>query len=196
VLAASLMTTMAILVSTVLAFTGIAQEQSGHSAAPDAASIVSQMKQALVPAIPSVRVMTLRVNGPTSSVQWKMAQARAKVNGLNRMLTVMLLPSSWGKGIALLDEDNPSPTAAVEYIYLPAIQRVRRFTALQAWEPFFGSDFSYQDFSFPRLSTHAVLKGTEHRNGTACYRLEESLANNPYYSRIENLGCHRDRIAG
>jgi hypothetical protein len=42
------------------------------------------------------------------------------------MLTVMLLPSSWGKGIALLDEDKPSTTAASEYIHLPAVQRVQR----------------------------------------------------------------------
>jgi len=31
------------------------------------------------------------------------------------------------------------------------LKGVRRFTWLQAWEPFFGSDFSYQDFSFLRL---------------------------------------------
>ena len=181
------MATAIILLVVVFASAGGMGQQPGHeSGKPDAAAVVNRMKQALVPAVPSVRVMTLRVNGPAASVQWRMAQARAKVNGSNWMLTVMLLPSSWGKGIALLDEDNPSLTAAVEYMYLPAVQRVRRFNALQAWEPFFGSDFSYQDFSFPRFSGQVKIQGTENRNGTECYRLEESLANNPYFSKIEN----------
>jgi len=52
------------------------------------------MKQALDPATPSVRVMTLRVNGPKATVQWRLAQARGEVNGSKWMLTVMLLPSS------------------------------------------------------------------------------------------------------
>ena len=164
---------------------GMGQESGNHSGQPDAAAIIKRMKQALEPGTPSVRVMTLRVNGPRTTVRWRMAQARGEANGSKWLLTVMLLPSSWGKGIALLDEDKPLSTVASEYIYLPAVQRVRRFTPLQAWEPFFGSDFSYQDFSFPRFGLNAELKGTEMHNDIECYRLEEVLANNPYYSKIE-----------
>jgi outer membrane lipoprotein-sorting protein len=177
--------TVAILLLGLFASAGIGQESNDNSAKPDSSAIVERMKRALDPAIPSVRIMKLRVNGRRTTVQWRMAQARGEANGSKWLLTVMLLPSSWGKGIALLDEDNPSATAASEYIYLPAVQRVRRFTPLQGWEPFFGSDFSYQDFSFPRLGLNAKLKGTEMRNDTHCYRLEETLTNNPYYSRIE-----------
>jgi outer membrane lipoprotein-sorting protein len=176
----------AIVLFGVFASPGMAQAPAGQSSQPDTASIISHMKQALDPAVPSVRVMTLRVNGPRATVQWRMAQARGEAKGSKWMLTVMLLPSSWGKGIALLDEDKPSSTAGSEYIYLPAVQRVRRFTPLQGWEPFFGSDFSYQDFSFPRFGLNPKLKGTEMHNDTECYRLEEALANNPYYSKIES----------
>jgi outer membrane lipoprotein-sorting protein len=174
----------AIVLVGVLASPGISQGPAGQSSQPDPASIISHMKQALDPATPSVRVMTLKVTGPRATVQWRMAQARGEANGSKWMLTVMLLPSSWGKGIALLDEDNPSSSAASEYIYLPAVQRVRRFTPLQGWEPFFGSDFSYQDFSFPRFGLNATLKGKETHNDTESYRLEETLSNNPYYSKI------------
>jgi Outer membrane lipoprotein-sorting protein len=176
----------AIVLLGVFARPGMGQEPTGHSIKPDAASIIKRMNQALAPAVPSVRVMTLRVNGPRATVRWRMAQARGEANGSKWMLTVMLLPSSWGKGIALLDEDKPSSTAAAEYIYLPAVQRVRRFTPLQGWEPFFGSDFSYQDFSFPRFGLHPQLKGTEMHNDIECYRFEEALPNNPYYSKIES----------
>jgi hypothetical protein len=162
-----------------------AQESNDSSTKLDGVAIVKLMTQAIQPAISSVRVMSLRVNGRKTTVQWKMAQARGQANGSKWMLTVVLLPSSWGKGIALLDEDNASATAASEYIYLPAVRRVRRFTPLQGWEPFFGSDFSYQDFSFPRFDLSAKLKGTEMHNDIECYRLEETFANNPYYSKIE-----------
>jgi hypothetical protein len=177
---------MAILALAVFAAAGMGQERTDHSSKPGAAEVVNRMRQALEPTVPSVRVMTLKVYGQKGSVvQWRMAQARAEVNGSKWMLTVMVLPSSWGEGIALLDEDNPSSAGGVEYIYLPAVQRVRRFTWLQAWEPFFGSDFSFQDFSFPRLGGNAKVKGTGMHNGAECYRLEERLANNPYYSKVE-----------
>jgi hypothetical protein len=176
---------LAIILLAVLASSGMGQGPADQSGKPDAASIINRMKQALEPAVPSVRVMTLRVNGPRGAAapEWKLAQARAEVNGSNWMLTVILSPSAWGNGIALLDQDKP-PTA-VEHIYLPAVQRVRRFTPLQAWEPFFGSDFSYQDFSFPRSAWNVKLQGTESHDGRECYKLEEALAHNPYYSRVE-----------
>ncbi len=174
-------TVLAILLLGIFTSAGIGQE----SAKPDAASIVQRMRQALNPAAPSVRVMTLKVNNRSGgSVEWKLAQARAQVSGSSWMLTVVLLPASWGEGIALLDEDKP-PLKAVEHVYLPGIRRVRNFTPLEAWEPFFGSDFSYQDFSFPRPSSHMKLKGTEDHEGTKCYKLEEAFVNNPYFSRAE-----------
>jgi Outer membrane lipoprotein-sorting protein len=173
---------LAILLLGVFISPSIAQEESGK---PDAASIISRMNQALESSMPSVRVMTLKVKSPSGAVvEWKLAQARVETKGSNWMLTVVLLPSSWGEGIALLDEHNPR-TKTVEHIYLPAVKRVRVFTPLQAWEPFFGSDFSYQDFSLPRPSPDVELKGTETHDGIKCYRLEQTLAGNPYYSKAD-----------
>ena len=179
------MITVPIFLCGLFASSAMGQPETHNSNQPTAAEIVKRMKHALEPGVPSVRVMTLRVNGAQgSAVQWKLALARAPVNASNWILTVMVLPSSWGEGIALLDEDTPSSTSAVEYIYLPAVKRVRRFTWLQAWEPFFGSDFSYQDFSFLRLGAHPKLKGIQIHNGTKCYSLEEAFINNPYYSNV------------
>lgn len=152
---------LAILLLGVFTSAGMGQEQTGKSPNPDAASIVQRMRQALGPAAPSVRVMTLTINNRSGgSVEWKLAQARAQVNGTNSMLTVVLLPVSWGEGIALLDEEKPS-SKAFEHVYLPGVRRVRSFTPLEAWEPFFGSDFSYQDFSFARKLAREAHR---HRN--------------------------------
>jgi Outer membrane lipoprotein-sorting protein len=148
------MTTVAILLCGLFASSVMGEPGTPNSNHPNAAEIVKRMKQALEPSVQSVRVITLKVNSAQgSALQWKMALARAQINDSNWILTVMVLASAWGEGIALLDEDKPSSTGAVEYIYLPAVKRVRRFTWLQAWEPFFGSDFSYRDFSFLRLGS-------------------------------------------
>jgi len=170
---------LSILLLGVFTSVSVAQEQASQSAPPDAASVINLMKQALEPERPSVRVFTLKVNNPEGlTATWRLAQARAEVNGSNRMLTVVLSPAPWGEGIALLDEDKPS-AMAVEYVFFPGVRRVRRFTPLATWEPFFGSDFSYQDFSFLRPIARQKLKGTETHDGKECYRLEGALTNNP-----------------
>jgi hypothetical protein len=120
----------------------MAQEQGGHPVPTDAASVIALMKRATEPGRPSVRILTLKVNNPKGlTTTWRLVQARAEANGSNWMLTVVLSPAPWGKGIALLDEDKPSATAD-QYVFFPGVQRVRRFTPLATWEPFFGSDFS------------------------------------------------------
>lgn len=151
---------------------------------PDAVTIVTRMRQALAPPVPSVRMMTLTVRPRQGSQSHlRLAQARATIDGSNRMLTVVLMPHSQAPGIALLDEETSSNTA-VEQIYLPAEHRVQQFTPLHGWQPFFGSDFTYQDFSFFRSSAHPKLAGTELHDGVKAYRLEEIPPKNPTYSKI------------
>jgi Outer membrane lipoprotein-sorting protein len=156
---------------------------TGASAAePDAASIVKRMKLALEPARPSVRVMTLKVKSSGGfAAQWTLGQARAHVSGSDWMLTTVLKPAD-AKGITFLAKEKPGE-AAVEYWYLPAVHLVRELTPLAGYEPFFGTDFTYQDLSFVRLGGHEKLAGTETHNGVKAYKLEEALANNPYFSK-------------
>jgi Outer membrane lipoprotein-sorting protein len=155
----------------------------GASAAePDAASIVKRMKQALEPARPSVRVMTLKVNsGDGLTTQWTLGQARAHESGTDWMLTTVLKPAD-AKGITLLAKEKPGE-ATVTYWYLPALHLVRELTPLAGYEPFFGTDFTYQDLSFVRLGGHEKLAGTETHKGVKAYKLEETLTNNPYFSK-------------
>jgi len=152
-------------------------------AEPDAASIVKRMKQALEPARPSVRVMTLKVNSSEGfAAQWTLGQARAHVNDTDWMLTTVLKPAD-ARGISFLAKDQPG-AVAVEYSYLPALRRVREITPLAGYEPFFGTDFTYEDLSFVRLGGREKLDGTETHNAVKAYKLEEALANNPYFSKV------------
>lgn len=153
------------------------------AAAPDAASIVNRMKQTLEPVRPSVRMMTLKVNSNGGfATQWTLGQARAHVNDADWMLTVVLKPAD-ARGIAFLAKQRPGIKVA-EYSYLPAVRRVREITPVAGYEPFFGTDFTYEDLSFIRFGGHEKLDGIEVHDGVKAYKLEEDLANNPYYSKV------------
>ncbi len=165
---------------------------------PDVTSIVKRMKQALEPARPSVRVMTLKVNSSEGfATQWRLGQARAHVNDADWMLTVVLKPAD-AKGLALLAQQRPG-ARAIEYVYLPALRRVRELTPLAGYEPYFGTDFTYEDLSFVRLGGHEKLDCIETHNGVRAYKLEEALSNNTYFSKVvtwvatdTNLPVERD----
>src|SRR5262245_42765151 len=106
-------TTLAMLAAT----TAIAQT-------PDVQTLVRGMKQALEPARPSLRKLTLTVaqGGATSSVT--LGQARGTVAGGNRILTVVLAPADL-RGTAYLVEEQTAGDANQLWVYVPAIGRVR-----------------------------------------------------------------------
>ncbi len=153
------------------------------AAQPDAASIVKRMKQALEPARPSVRIMTVKVNssGGGFAAQWTVGQARAHMNDTDSMLTVVLKPAG-AKGIAFLAEEKPG-AGVIEYSYLPAVRRVQEVTPVAGYEPFGGTDFTYGDLGFVSLGGQEKLDGIETHNGVKAYKLEQALANNPLFSK-------------
>ena len=170
---------IAVLLVTVAA---VASTTGASAAEPDVASIVKRMKQALEPARPSVRVMTLKVNSSEGfAAQWTLGQARAQVNDTDWMLTAVLKPAD-ARGISFLAKEKPG-AVAVEYSYLPALRRVREIRPVAGWEPFFGTDFTYEDLSFVRLGGREKFDGAETHNGMKAYKLEEPLADNPYFSK-------------
>jgi Outer membrane lipoprotein-sorting protein len=61
---------------------------------------------------------------------------------------------------------------------------VREITPMAGYEPFFGTDFTYEDLSFVRYGGEEKLDGVETHNGKKAYKLEEALASNPYYSKV------------
>jgi Outer membrane lipoprotein-sorting protein len=150
---------------------------------PDMASIVKRMKQALEPSRPSVRVMTLKIYSSEGfATQWTLGQARAHVNGASWMLTVVLKPDD-SKGFAFLAQQR-SGARAIEYVYLPALRRVRELTPLAGYEPYLGTNFTYEDLSFIRLGGQDKFEGITTHNGVKAYKLEETLAHNPYFSKV------------
>src|SRR5262245_16999525 len=79
-------------------------------APPDVADLVSKMKEALEPPKSSLRQLKLSISGEDGgTTQWTLAQARKKIDGRGRMLTVLLTPKE-ERGVASLLIDGDKQT--------------------------------------------------------------------------------------
>jgi len=150
-----------------------------------APSIMRRMKQALEPARPSVRSITLRLQSRSGeTTEWRAAQARKPLADAQGMLTVLLAPETV-RGVALLVRDRPSEPEL--HIYAPAVRRARRLLPVEVNQSFFGTDITYADLGFVDLRPQSRLLGTEKRNGETVFRVEEVPAERWYYARIVSV---------
>jgi hypothetical protein len=155
------------------------------AAGPEPATVVEHMKEGLEGPNGAVRLITLKVisNGNTLA-QWNIGQANGTTNGAHWILTVVLSPPA-AKGMALLDKEQPGGSSAVRYAYLPAAKRAFQLGPLEGYDPFFATDFAYQDLGFIRLGGRGeALLGTEIHDGMKVYKLEDHPINHPYYSKV------------
>src|SRR4029453_991751 len=140
-----------------------------------------RMKEAVEPARPSVRSITLRLQSRSGeATQWLAAQARKEMADAHAMLTVVLAPETM-RGVALLVRDRPSEPEL--HMYVPAVRRARRLLPVEVNQSFFGTDIPYGDLGFVDLRPQSRLLGTEERDGKQVYRIEEVPAERWYYAR-------------
>ncbi len=89
------------------------------------------------------------------------------------------------KGTALLTY-SMLEAPDMQWLFLPAVKRVKRIASKNRSGPFLGSEFSYEDMSTPVLEKYdyRFVEETE-LNGTACYVIESTPKDeNSGYSRI------------
>jgi hypothetical protein len=71
-----------------------------------------------------------------------------------------------------------------QWIYLPALKRVRRIAAQESGQSFMGTDFSYEDMKRRRVEEyHYELLGEEEHDGFSCYVIKQWVknpSNSPY----------------
>jgi len=176
----------------------------------NAQTIVQGMKRALEPERPSTRTLVLAMSSadgsatqPTarqkeirdelgqgtgspdsSTTEWTARQARKKLPDGNRILTVLLEPDDV-KGVAfLIWEQKDAPDE--QWLYLPAVRRVRKLVPVSAYESFLGTDFTFADLGFVNLRGRKFsLLGEETVAGAPAYKVQEIVAGPVfYYSRI------------
>ena len=175
---------MRVLVSTALV--GVVAVASPVIAGPpDARTIVQHMKAALEPDRPSTRTIVLVVRAKDgSTTEWTARQARKRLPDGNRILTVILEPDDV-KGVGLLIREQKGRPDE-QWMYLPAIRRVRKILPVGAYESFLGTDFTLADLGFVDLRDRKIsLLSGETFAGRPAYKVQEVLAGpHYYYSRI------------
>jgi outer membrane lipoprotein-sorting protein len=114
--------------------------------------------------------------------------AKTDTDGLDKSLIRFMSPADV-RGVGLLSLDTKEREN--QWLYLPALQRVRRISSSQKSDSFMGSDFSYEDLESRELEDYEyTLTGVEELDGIECYTIQalpvESLKQTgTAYGRLE-----------
>jgi hypothetical protein len=159
-----------------------------------AEQILREVKSALESSEPSVRTVKITLSSVSGADQhWRALQAwKPLPNGMNRMVMVMTDPLEV-RGSAILIQER-ADAADVQWVWLPAVGRVRKLLPIGRFEGFLGTDFTYADLGFLSLRGR-VFDEVESTKvaGVDAYLVRERITDNPwYYSRIETLVAKKD----
>jgi hypothetical protein len=116
------------------------------------------------------------------TAQWMAGQAREKRGDGSRMLTVILAPED-ARGLAILVQDG-GREGSKQWVYVPAVRRVREISRVEAHQAFMNTDFTYADMGFVNPEERYEVLGTETRDGVQTYKVQAVPREQWYYSRI------------
>lgn len=147
-------------------------------------ALLKQVKGWLEPAQPSTRILTMTMRSSSGdSAQWKAAQARAAIDGVNWVLTVVLEPPDLRGAALLIREQSGKPND--EWLYLPYLRRVRRVLPVDPYESFFNTEFTYADLGFVELGDRKVtLLGDDRLGEVAATKIQEMPKRQDHFKRI------------
>jgi len=151
---------------------------------PTADEIVRQMKIALEPPKPSVRTITLTFDDQGQKTTFGLVQARKRLADGDHALTVLLEPDG-ARGIAYLTAEAAGGQA-VEWLYVPYVQRTRKLVPAENNQSFMDTDFTYGDLGLLPVDTKNTLLGTDQTDGKKTYEIESTPSSSVkqwYYSR-------------
>jgi hypothetical protein len=133
-------------------------------AADSPTALLQRMKTWLEPKQTSTRQLAMTIRSGTESAQWTAAQARGSLDGANYVLTVLLGPADVRGTASLIKEEPGKPT--LEWVYLPALRRVRQILPVNEFDAFLDTEFTYADFGFV-IGDRALKRSTVDVNGVA-----------------------------
>jgi len=173
------------IVSAVILAILLVSRSDASTEAPNAAAIVAKMKAVMEPTRSSVRDIHITVRGADgSSLHWTAEQVRAPVKGGSAVLTVVTSPEGV-KGNALLIRDDGDGQEH-EWVYIPAVRRVRELVYGNKNQSFLGTDLTYEDLGFvhPTHRWYTLVREEKYRDKKA-YVVREDPADKSVYSRID-----------
>ena len=135
---------------------------SGWGTEPDAYGIVRQSRDLMDQARDSVAEMTMTLVNPKGGQRLRklITYARRDEDGRDKSLLVFKSPPDV-KGTSFLVWSDPEGDADQQWLYLPALGRVRQIATASKSESFMGTEFSYDD-----MGTHDI------DDSTGCYVIE------------------------
>jgi outer membrane lipoprotein-sorting protein len=141
--------------------------------AQDAASIMDLARQRIQTQTISTRARMVTAARSGSNTEQILEQYSKDGPRGARTVVVFQSPANVA-GTRFLTMDNETG-GSDNWIYLPALGKVRRIAASESGGSFMGTDFSYDDISFMSRDTdrdnHSVLR-EENLNGRACYVIQ------------------------
>lgn len=153
------------------------------AAAPEVSLIIQKSASALNAAVMGTRKMEIIVkNGDKVASKWTARKVTKNFDDGKRALMVLLEPEEL-KGNAYLFW-QPKDKPILEWIYSPAVRRVRSLTAIIAYNPFMGTDFTWADFDIRDPGGEHKFLGETVQAGKEFYKIETIPKENWYYSRI------------
>ncbi len=156
-------------------------------ALPTVNTILAKTKESSDPPRPSTRTIAITVDNLGEAQKFVARQARKQMADGKRMTTVLMEPADL-RGMAFMvfePKDQSKPT--IMWTYVPFVRRVRKIIAVDNYEYFLGTDFTYADLGFSFMRSHTTYRvvGEEQHAGSAAYKVEEKfLPGQMFYSRI------------
>jgi hypothetical protein len=186
---------LTIVLTVLLISTGFLNAQD--ASAQSAVAIMEQAKN-----LRSAQTMSTRsrmvITAKDGSTTERVIDQYAKDDARGNARTVIIFQSpATVRGTRFLTMDNASGKSD-QWIFLPAIGKVRRIAASESGGNFMGTDFSYDDMSMmdrdTSLDTHTILR-EEPLNGAVCYVIQSVPLGDDYqYSKtvswIDKANCH------
>ncbi len=175
----------ALLAVVVIGASPVIAQPAATPSAPDANTLMKQMKEAFEPSRPSTRKVIISIADSGQTVRLVGRVARKKVENSRRQAMVVTEPADvLGTAMLMIEPQDPTKPSTM-WMYSPVIRRVRKLIPIEAYDHFLDTDFTYADLGYVRLHGRYTYLGEAEVKGVKAYKVEEKIPRDEwYYSRV------------
>ncbi len=159
---------ISVLLGVLMSFMSIGFAQA---AAPEAASIVKQMKDMMEPQQANQQKVTITVKAAHGEkTQWVAEKLYKPMKNGKGIVIVMLEPETM-RGMTLLIRETDSKSRM--WVYYAGLRRLRELSDVSAYESCFGTNFTFADLGFVDINRDYEFMGEEEHSGVRAFKVQE-----------------------